>query len=42
MMDTTVGRTFYKQHAMTREKAQSAWEKIVDIGFSDYHKLVDT
>lgn len=24
---------------MTREEAQSAWEKIVDIGFSDYHKL---
>ncbi|WP_299252891.1 DUF4375 domain-containing protein [uncultured Cytophaga sp.] len=24
---------------MTREEAQSAWEKIVDIGFSDYSKL---
>jgi Domain of unknown function (DUF4375) len=24
---------------MTREEAQSAWEKIVDIGFSDYNKL---
>ena len=24
---------------MTREEAQSAWEKIVDIGFSDYQKL---
>ncbi|MCI4443330.1 MAG: DUF4375 domain-containing protein [Lentimicrobium sp.] len=24
---------------MTREDAQSAWEKIVDTGFSDYQKL---
>ena len=24
---------------MTREEAQPAWEKIVDIGFSDYEKL---
>lgn len=24
---------------MTREEAQSAWEKIVDIGFSNYQKL---
>lgn len=24
---------------MTREEAQSAWEKIVDTGFSDYNKL---
>lgn len=24
---------------MTREKAQSAWEKIVDQGFSDYERL---
>lgn len=24
---------------MTREEAQSAWEKIVDIGFSNYDKL---
>lgn len=24
---------------MTREAVQSAWEKIVDIGFSHYHKL---
>src|SRR5690606_4681011 len=25
--------------AMTREEAQSAWEKIVDTGFSDYQEL---
>jgi hypothetical protein len=25
--------------AMTREEAQPSWEKIVDIGFSDYDKL---
>lgn len=24
---------------MTREKAQDAWEKIVDLGFKDYNKL---
>ncbi len=24
---------------MTREEAQPAWEKIVDLGFSDYEKL---
>ena len=25
---------------MTGEEAQPAWEKIVDLGFSDYHKLI--
>ena len=24
---------------MTRDEAQPAWEKIVDLGFSDYKKL---
>ena len=30
---------FKRRETMTREEVQSAWEKIVDIGFSDYQKL---